>query len=121
MRIKLSPSTIEKSLVPQANEDNLFSRVCLSVQDGVPIQGPTPPVEDPNPRTYSNLLNLDLTVQPSMFKLVYYEAWTAMRRAVGIRLKCLLVLELLSIDLIRESSRDHLIGQIRLKCQTSTW
>ena len=50
-----------------------------------------------------------------MFKLVHYEAWTAIKRADGIRLKCLLVHELLSIDLIKESSRGHLIGPKEVK------
>ena len=41
-----------------------------------------------------NMFNLDLTVQgpPGTFKLVHYEASTVGKRAVGIRLKCLLVL-----------------------------
>ena len=56
-------------------EGNVFSRVCLSVclsVQEVPVQGP-------------NLSHLGI------FELVHYEAQTFGKRAVGIRLKCLLV------------------------------
>ena len=76
-------------------EDNIFSRVCLSVHKrrmGVPVFGPGP-----------NLLpNMFKLVQlgphctgpspppsPDMFKLVHYEVWTVDEWAVRIWLKCL--------------------------------
>ena len=62
---------------------------------------PTPPYRVPVPCCTGpqapprHVQNLDFTVQgppaPNMFKLVYCEAWTVGKRAVGIRLKCLLV------------------------------
>ena len=49
------------------------------------------------PPTCSNLINLDFTVQgpnppQHVFKLVHYEERTVRKRAVGIRLECLLVM-----------------------------
>ena len=60
------------------------------------IQGThLPTYKDPrHPWTYSNLFNLELTVQghpPVIYKLVRYEASTVGKRTVGILLECFLV------------------------------
>ena len=62
--------------------------------------------QDLAPRTYSNLFNLDLTIQgpPDMFKLVHYEAHTVCKRVVSILLECFLVLLTNSSTNIRGNS-----------------
>ena len=76
MRIKPSPSTTMENHHYRMPVKLMFSvvSVCLSVQDWVSVQGPAIPCTDPwshpscsgSPtQTCSNLLNLDLTVQPS--------------------------------------------------------
>ena len=87
--------------------------VCHSVHRRVPVQGPSPTLSHtgpcptlshagpcavacrplhrtpvPAPLTCSNLLNFYLTIHG---QLDHYEARTVGKRAVGIRLKCLLV------------------------------
>ena len=56
------------------------------VQIGPHCTGPQLPFLD--------MFNLDLTVHTQTFKLVHYEARTVGKGAVGIRLKCLLVIYL---------------------------
>ena len=84
-------------------EGNVLSSVSKSVilLRGRAVHGPDSPIQSPGPLLHRapapprHVQNLDSTVQgppaPNMFKLVYCEAWTVGKRAVGIRLKCLLV------------------------------
>ena len=68
-------------------------QTCLNIAIWISLYSPLPRYQ-----TYSYLFNLDLTVHkpppppPYTFKLVHYEARPAGKRAVGIRLKCLLVI-----------------------------
>ena len=74
----------------------MFSVVCVCqlgpVQGACPIHlfvhGLTP---SPRTQTSLNLFNLDLTVQ-GFPRYVHYVAYTVVMRALGIRLKCLLLL-----------------------------
>ena len=75
----------------RSGEGSVFSRVCLLIGGGVPVQGPGPV----NP-LYITPASLPLppvckapTLPPDMVELVYYEARTVGKRAVCIRLKCL--------------------------------
>ena len=83
-------------------EGNVFSHACLSVIlfTGSQAHSPTPP-PCPGPQscplpwrvqTYSNWTSLYKDTLPqNVFKIIHYEARTVSKRAVGIRLECLLV------------------------------
>ena len=53
---------------------------------------PPPSVQGPIAAECSNVFNLDFHPPPTCVQTYHYEAWTVGKRAVGIRLKCLLVL-----------------------------
>ena len=73
---------------------SVCQQIPSSLSTGPP---PTPSVQGPvlvPVQTCSNLFKLDLNVQehpPDMFRLGHYVAHNVGKRAVGIRLKCLLV------------------------------
>ena len=66
-------------------EGNVFRRVCLSLYRGEAVL-----VQGPSPTPHVQGTGSDLV--PGMFKHVNYVVCTVGKRAVGIRLKCLLVL-----------------------------
>ena len=76
-------------------EGNVFSPVCLFTKV-VAVQGPVPNmfklVQLGLHCTAGHVQTCSTRTPPDMFELVhYYEAWTVGKRAVGIRLKCLIV------------------------------